>query len=809
MNVMWRSSLLGLLFILFFVSSVPAALKSFSAGSLILPVDPCWQPEEENPAGTGCAAGGSRESAAGVFGLVYRLQRAGVPVYQVAPAPQGGNGFSLLVNGGAMAPVSAFPGDRPLDPPARSSSGFSLVRHLIDYRQPPFLVEARALDADALAVLAEFPRVRRHRALVPFSAMIDRLLTGLPQRVSALTVTAAEVLTELLAGAGLNDGYGLSVVSPDPLRPAPADSASARCAPDRQSSAGGGFCSLPDLFADLCAVSTTTPPRETVGTSPLVSAGILYAASAEFPGHTGHLRAFTLNGRTPVKLWDAATEVAVAGSATVPSAIPPAPDFHGELAERRLFTDLGSERGYRPVLLHAVAAAELRSQLATASVIETTAIINALRGRTGVTTSSPAGNGERANRLGAISRSSPALVDNLPPGSFARARTLYVGSEDGLLHAISAADGRELWGYLPGGLLPYLPEQPFFDPTRSPAIHVDGSPAVANLFVDTNGDGRREWRTLLAGTACVETLNRGLIFVLDVTDAQEPRVLWEGSPAGDGFGCSRGGTIGGPLTEPQLFLTAATSRRLAPDNAPDPVNGRGGLVACALSLQDGRLLWQSTVVNPFAAGSLDHPPTPPVLMNAASIGGIDAVVFGDVAGRLWALDQESGLPVGAAPVWQVPAGAGEPIGGGVAVHGRLALFGTGGVAHADDNGQYAIYAVELGAEGSRLLWRYALAAGEQSRGTPSFDRFGQVYVGVGREPEGADTVAGRLLVLAEGALAGDVPLAAAPAGTPAIVPGAIITVARDGQVDLVGEPLTEEVGSSEPARVRVLSWRVR
>lgn len=797
--------------------SAAALARRFSAGSLLIPTDPCWQPAQTAPVAAGCAAGGSEESAAGAFGLAYRLQRAGVPVYLAAAAGRGAAAPALVVTGGDAAPLNAFPGGAPLDPPARSRNGVALDRHLVDYWQPPFLVEARALDAEALAILADYPQVRRHRARVPFAAPVARRLTGLPENVVVTGEDAAAAVAVLLERAGLGGRLGLAV-DPRASLSAPAGRALARCAPDPQRIPGeGDGCSLPELFDDLCAVPTTTAPQEFVGTAPLLSDGILYAASGEFPGHAGHLRAYDLHGRRPIRLWDAAAKIAAAGSAESPSAVPALPDFHGPATERRLFTDLGREQGHRLVPLHAAAAALLRPRLGVASVAEAAAVINALRGRSGTTPLQPAGSGEQANRLGAISRSTPALVGAGASWLGPRPPVLYVGSETGLLHAIhagtdSAADdgGRELWGYLPASLLPYLPAQPYADATRPAAIHVDGSPAVADVFVDADGDGRREWRTLLAGSACAQTVGRGTLFALDVTDPQAPRVLWEGSRAIAELGCSSGVTIGGTPLEPRLFLTAATSRRLAANGLPDPVNGFGGVLAAALTLSDGRLLWRSVAAHPAAAASLDGPPTPPALMTAAAIGGVDALLFGDAAGRLRALDAEHGFPLGDGVAWQTPAGVDEPIGGGIAVRGRLALFGTGGAEHAADDGRYAVYAVELRAEGSRLHWSFPLAAGEKVWGTPSFDRYGQVYVGVGAAAEAQTTERGRLVVLdAEGGLAGEAPLAAAPAGNVAIAPGAAVAVSRAGAVDQLGEPLPVPAERGDPARVRILSWRVR
>jgi hypothetical protein len=183
------------------------------------------------------------------------------------------------------------------------------------------------------------------------------------------------------------------------------------------------------------------------------------------------------------------------------------------------------------------------------------------------------------------------------------------------------------------------------------------------------------------------------------------------------------------------------------------------------------------------------------------------VVFGDLAGRLWLLDAASGAPLGGRQVWQTPGGTGEPVGGGVGVRNRLVLFGSGGVTFADSAGSYAVYAVEILPEGGRLLWSVPLAPGEALWGAPGFDRFGRAYLGVGNAAEDS----GRLLVVEEtGALAGSVALQGTPGGSPVLVSGAVVTVSRGGEVELVGELGQPPSGQADGiGRVRVYSWRVR
>jgi len=132
---------------------------------------------------------------------------------------------------------------------------------------------------------------------------------------------------------------------------------------------------------------------------------------------------------------------------------------------------------------------------------------------------------------------------------------VYVGANDGMLHAFQvgkwvdenadgdkdklvlktgegadAVLGKELWAYIPSTLLPELHEcaKPSFG-IDGGCLHrtfVDLSPSAFDVKIDPDGDGTREWHTVLIGG-----LRGGgdTYFALDVTDPANPDVLWEHS----------------------------------------------------------------------------------------------------------------------------------------------------------------------------------------------------------------------------------------------------------------------------------------
>ncbi|MDA9752481.1 PilC/PilY family type IV pilus protein [Candidatus Pelagibacter sp.] len=86
-----------------------------------------------------------------------------------------------------------------------------------------------------------------------------------------------------------------------------------------------------------------------------------------------------------------------------------------------------------------------------------------------------------------------------------RKKVLYVGANNGILHAFDANTGQELWGFVPpllAGNLPTMINTALNTDQEggSNAIYgVDGSPVVSNLFIQSplSVGGAKEWRTIL------------------------------------------------------------------------------------------------------------------------------------------------------------------------------------------------------------------------------------------------------------------------------------------------------------------------
>jgi hypothetical protein len=115
----------------------------------------------------------------------------------------------------------------------------------------------------------------------------------------------------------------------------------------------------------------------------------------------------------------------------------------------------------------------------------------------------------RSQPLGAVVSSTPAVLDapslDPPPDedypafmdeNEDRRSLVIVGANDGMLHAIDARSGIEVWAYIPFNLLPKLKTLRDGQPIDSFGYFVDSSPKLADVKVD-NGSGVDVWRSFL------------------------------------------------------------------------------------------------------------------------------------------------------------------------------------------------------------------------------------------------------------------------------------------------------------------------
>ncbi|HSC67715.1 MAG TPA: PilC/PilY family type IV pilus protein [Cellvibrio sp.] len=104
---------------------------------------------------------------------------------------------------------------------------------------------------------------------------------------------------------------------------------------------------------------------------------------------------------------------------------------------------------------------------------------------------------------------------------------LFVGSNDGMMHAFNAANGEELFAYIPRGAYSKLAEV-----SKPGYVHqyiVDGPMYVGDVYFDSNNDGvDGEWRTIVAGTLGYGGKGAYALDVTDVLDSSGgPKVIFD------------------------------------------------------------------------------------------------------------------------------------------------------------------------------------------------------------------------------------------------------------------------------------------
>lgn len=330
-------------------------------------------------------------------------------------------------------------------------------------------------------------------------------------------------------------------------------------------------------------------------------------------------------------------------------------------------TILTSTTGTNTLAFSVANVATLQTPLAAANATEATNIINFTLG------SNVTGMRDRTGwRLGDIVDSSPIMVGK-PTGfnslngyaAFRTARAgrteaLYVGSNDGMLHAFNADTGVEMWAYVPKTILPRLKE--LTSTAYCHSYYVNLSPAGYDVYDGTN------WKTLLIGG---EERGGSGLFALDVTDPDPAHVsvLWDVNiPA-----------LNGSWNVPTLIRDRA----------------RGGHVLCvgtglsSASAQTNLLAINPTngsVVGTYALGSAVtyNKTTRATALDTDFDGWDDVLYLGDLVGRLWRVDLNttpwtvsllfnSGKPIQAPPVVTMDA-VGRPV----------VFFGTGAYLQAAD-----------------------------------------------------------------------------------------------------------------------------
>lgn len=221
-----------------------------------------------------------------------------------------------------------------------------------------------------------------------------------------------------------------------------------------------------------------------------------------------------------------------------------------------------------------------------------------------------------------------------------RKGVLYIGANDGMLHAIDGATGNELWGYVPRIVMPNLHKLATDNWNVRHVYSVDGSPTTASIYAGASPTGA--WKTILV--AGLGKGGRGY-YALDVTDPDNPKGLWEtcsDSTLCANFDLDMGYSFGSPVITKRptdgKWVVLVTSGY----NNVSPGTGKGYLYV--LDAQTGVILQKvttnvGTTTQPSGLAKLSGYSNNPVTDNTSLY-----VYGGDLLGNLWRFDLQPALP---------------------------------------------------------------------------------------------------------------------------------------------------------------------
>ncbi len=210
-----------------------------------------------------------------------------------------------------------------------------------------------------------------------------------------------------------------------------------------------------------------------------------------------------------------------------------------------------------------------------------------------------------------------------------RSGTVYVGANDGMLHAFDAATGQENWAYIPSLVLPNLYQLADNNYSGQHQYFVDNTPEVGDFCPNAPGSActSSQWKTILVGG-----LNRGGkgYYALDITNPASPTLLWEFTDVNLGY------SFGNPVITKLHDGTWVVMFSSGYNNNANGGDGTGRLYI--LNANTGTLIRSianatGDTTTPSGLGGIAGHALSPQVDNSSI-----AVYGGDLLGNLWRFD---------------------------------------------------------------------------------------------------------------------------------------------------------------------------
>lgn len=218
-------------------------------------------------------------------------------------------------------------------------------------------------------------------------------------------------------------------------------------------------------------------------------------------------------------------------------------------------------------------------------------------------------------------------------------KMLYVGANDGMLHAFRADTGVEEFAFIPTGVKNSVNRLTSSTYAQSHRYFVDGTPVISDVYF---GD---DWHKVLIGS-----LGAGgrQIFALDITDPTNPSLLWE-------FGSDNDSDMGYTVPQPliaRLNNVSATSKGkwavLLPNGYQGGSSASGKASMFVLDISNGSVIKKVEMTNTMTAdeltalGALGNGLSRLTAVDNNVDGMVDLVYAGDLGGNVWRVDIGNG-----------------------------------------------------------------------------------------------------------------------------------------------------------------------
>ena len=213
---------------------------------------------------------------------------------------------------------------------------------------------------------------------------------------------------------------------------------------------------------------------------------------------------------------------------------------------------------------------------------------------------------------------------------------LLVGANDGMMHALDAETGVEVFAYIPRGVYSKLADLSSLQYRHQ--YTVDGPISIGDVYFDENSDGTGgEWRTIAVGT--LGAGGRG-VYALDITDVLKsstgaPRVIFDVSAEDPTTDADLRNALGYSMSRPLIVPTRDSNWKVILGNGPNSNNGTASLITIDPEDPENYKIIDSGAK--ISTTSTDNGLFGVALLPNAN-GVTEAAYGGDLMGNMWKFD---------------------------------------------------------------------------------------------------------------------------------------------------------------------------